>query len=110
LKRARGRLVGEAAMLQVCFATRVLADWALVMPPRTTNTDCTITYREDLPVQEWSGGHFVAKTREECERIRTELARRQAGPRPQPFSRWDWGGASELGDEVVLRSVHVGGM
>jgi len=77
-------------MLHVCFATRALADWALVMPPRTTNTDCTIAYREDAPVDSWSVFRTYP-TKEECEGVRVEVARRRALSQARIHSRWDWG-------------------
>jgi hypothetical protein len=54
----------------------MLAAWFLVMPPRTTNDDCTITYYEDTPVAEWAATIGPLETLEECETVRHDVANR----------------------------------
>src|SRR5262245_25876179 len=70
-------------------AAGLVAGWVLVVQPYDVERDCTFRYR-DIPATEWSNsnlGPYGASA--ECERVRTELARRLQR-RPQRFSRWDW--------------------
>jgi predicted RNase H-like HicB family nuclease len=69
----------------------LLAGWVFVMQPgRTTNRDCTTTYDEETPVDRWGSFHDPFETREECERVRHEIARRQELNRESPTRRPKW--------------------
>ena len=60
----------------------VLLAWAIMLPPMIQGRHCRVTYREDRPIAQWHAVGQSYPTQEECERVRLDLAHRQARDRP----------------------------
>ncbi len=62
--------------------------WVLMAPPSTWHwKDCAIDWHYEGPIEQWGRQSDVFATREECEALYAELARREASHRDRAIAQ-----------------------